>query len=206
MLNRKYGEASKNWGGVGEGFKPSVAGNTHPLGKVAVFGHSYVARLNESCPKVVDGRLLKLFWLGGATTFIIQFSHAFDRLVQYQPELTILLIGGNDIKPETQPRQLAAAIEQLAQRIEERTGGHCLILGIEKRSNPRGMSAEQFHKVRNAVNRNLRQKLVFARDRYHPMEMSTEQLTYDGVHLNQVGTEHLFEVILQMVQDYYKTH
>ena len=61
MLNRKYGKASKICGGVGEGFKPSLARNTHPLGKVAVFGHSYVALLNESRPRVINGRLLKLF-------------------------------------------------------------------------------------------------------------------------------------------------
>lgn len=203
MSASRPGDSRRGWGGVGLDFEPTKAGNVRPLRSVAVFGHSYVSRLNESRPAVVNDRLIKLFWHRGATVQSLGCSHVFDQLVHYQPELTILIIGGNDITAQTQPKELAISIENLAKAVEEKAGGHCLIVGIEKRSNPRGLTADQFIKIRNGVNRNLRQKLAFARDRYYPMEMSAEQLSYDGVHLNQVGTEQLFQLVVRLTQEHY---
>lgn len=61
--------------------------------------------------------------------------------------LPFLIIGGNNFSGNTQPRILAGEVENLARRIEESTGSHCVIICLEKLSDPRGITVEQYDKI-----------------------------------------------------------
>lgn len=54
-------------------------------------------------------------------------------LLECRPLLTFL-IKDNDISPETDLGQLAVDTEDLQKEIEQDTEGHCMIVGIEKRT------------------------------------------------------------------------
>ena len=180
-------------GGVGQNFKPSRGTYDCPINKVAIFGHSYVHRLFIEKPVIHPGIAFRKFSLPGARVDNIRNHHIFADLVNYQPDLTFLVIGGNDINSNTVPRDLAHAIQDLCQDIETQAGGRCIIIGIEKRTNPRNISEADYRRVKNAVNRWLHRQLPYAKRRFEPMAMTTEDLAWDGVHMTPAGSEKLFE-------------
>lgn len=63
-------------------------------------------------------------------------------LLQPQPALTILLIGGNDITSETFLQEVAQAIETLAQQVEDATSSLVIILTIKNRLQSWGMGCD----------------------------------------------------------------
>lgn len=108
----------------------------------------------------------------------------YQNLVLLRPAMTFLIVGVNDIRPDTVPKHLATDIEQLARYIERYTGGNVQVIGIEFRTNPQGMTTDQYNKIKNAVNMWLKHRLPWTGTRCSSMHMAKYELSDDGVHLN----------------------
>lgn len=204
---RGSNDDARRWGGVGLDFVPDKAPNEHPLRKVGIIGHSYVRRLlpTEGNRPEDEGFYLQNFHQGGARVETLKGSSAYQRLVEYHPDLIFLIIGGNDVQPDTEPRVLAEAIEALARELELDSGAHCIVVGLESRTSPWDITPAQYHKVKNGVNRRLRGQSAYMRDRYMPMCMSRESLDLDGVHLGHAGSSALRQRIKDRAAAYFKT-
>lgn len=167
-------------------FNPPAATSDLDLTRVAVFGHSYVRELEfELRPVQRDDQCFSVrkFYVSGGTVDRLGESEELKRLVLFRPHVTYLIVGGNDVRLNVSPRELATSIQTLAQGIERDTGGKVRIVGLESRTNPRGMTAEEYNKIKNSVNRIMKRSLGWTRTRYTSMNMSKDELR-DGVHLN----------------------
>ena len=199
MLRSKPNEfvVGAGWGGVG-GFVPDEAAAIQPLNKVAVLGHSYVKRLPEPSPTLARRLQFRFFPKGGAKAATIVNEPVFSELCDFQPDLTFLIIGGNDITENTVIPNLAEKIIGVAKDVEDKAGGHCLIMGIESRFALSDFT--QYNKIKNGINRYLRWKTDFSKTRYRPMEMSKEDLAADGVHLTPLGSQKLYDLIVRTAE------
>ena len=106
------------------------------------------------------------------------------RYLAYKPNLTILVIGGNDIKPASKPVEIARAIIQLGKRIELETGGKVKILTIERRPVPVGVSAISYNRQRTSINRYLKHRDEFTWGKLIFSEAQDGD-SQDGVHLRE---------------------
>lgn len=74
---------------------------------------------------------------------LIHRDPVFDLLIGRRPDLWFLMIGGNDIWADTEPKELAEQIEQLAKAIEDLSGSHCEIISLESRTWSQGSGITQ---------------------------------------------------------------
>ena len=187
-----------SYNGVGYDFQPHVAFNQHPLRNVALVGHSFVERLDTD--RQIHGGDIVFTRCGhrGATIHSIRDTPAWTRLHSFTPDLTLLILGGNDIGHGVSPRKIAEDLVSLAKEIEATTGAPCHIIGIEKRHNPRGPSYLEYNKIRNSINDRLKRKDRWARLRYHSMCVRNEDISFDGVHLHSRGQGKLVELLVSV--------
>ena len=156
--------------------------------KVAVLGHSFVRDLSLSAgiPLSYDPNKIALcrkFFVPGATVSSIQTGTVWERFLAYQPDLTFLIIGGNDITVTSQPNNIARAIIALGKKIKDLTGGEVRFISIERRPVPRNISAVRYNRQRTSINRFLKKprdnfvvgRLIFSEAKDHDSQ--------DGVHL-----------------------
>ena len=175
-------------------FQPSPATSDLDVINVALFGHSYVRHLHTDLrPITHQGRRFMFHWhfVSGGTVDKLYMSGEYQDLSLLKPAVTYLIVGGNDIRPDTVPKDLAIKIENLAKNIERDTGGKVRIIGLESRTNPRNMAADQYNKIKNSVNMWLKSRLAWSRIRYSSMHMGKYDLSNDGVHLNAEASVNL---------------
>ncbi len=194
-----FGEA----GGVGEEFVPRASGNVHPIKKVALLGHSYVSRLFVNKPIYHPDFILRKFPQPGGKVKTITEKPIWEEFLRYEPDLTVLVLGGNDIDSKTVLRQLAKEIESLVLEIEQKTGHTCLVIGIESRTRPRPpLTPVSYNKIKNAVNRWLRHILPGTKDNFTAMGMKKNEMCWDGVHLAIEGCISLFERLVVTIRNH----
>ena len=70
----------------------------------------------------------------GGRVDTIRSTDKWQALLNYKPDLIILLLGGNDIRVDMVPRDLAHSLEELVLEIEAQSGGSTLLLSIEHRT------------------------------------------------------------------------
>lgn len=173
------------------------------LKKVVLFGHSYVKYLPTDPRPVTlpdnpkEAFTVKPVYVSGGRVATVRQTEEFQFVLDYKPDVTYLIFGGNDIDKQTHPKTLAQHREQLAQEIESRTGGIVRIVGIESRTNPWYVTPEEFNKIKNSINRFLKKVFPWSKVRYSSMNMSKEELTCDGVHLNREGCQALVKRLVE---------
>ena len=175
---------------MGYGFVPDKAHNDRPIKKIALAGHSYISRLRLEQNLYAPSFIIRKFAAPGATVASFPSTQAWKDLVNYQPDVTFLILGGNDVNRETVPLHLAKGLADIALRLEAEAGGTVRVVGLEVRENPRDCSPDRFKRIRNAVNRALlRDKNI--KSRFLPMYMDPADLDFDGVHLDSAGSRKL---------------
>lgn len=76
----------------------------------------------------------------------IREDRAWEQLLVHRPQLTLLVIGGNDIMADTDMARLALDMEELTREIEK-TGGYCYIAGLEKGTEPPGINLRSIQPI-----------------------------------------------------------
>ena len=176
---------------------------TYPMRKVAIAGHSYAGRFQLEKRLYQPGNLIvRRFAKPGGTIDRFRASGAWEALVNWKPDFTFLILGGNDITDGLDVHQLVGRLADVVLEVERETGGRCHIVGIECRDNPRNISPHDFKKVKNAVNKSLR-RVYRIKGRYTPMQFYHEYLSWDGVHLDNRGSTKLLQHLLREVRRYY---
>lgn len=201
MTSRTFSTEAEG-SGVGYDVKPPPAANTELYKSVAVFGHSYAHHLFPTPHYSHRPFIFHKFAVCGGRVASIRQTQTWERLLTHNPGLTILLIGGNDISGDTEPRELAKAIETLALEIEEATGGNTFILSLENRLKPRGLTSVRYKSIKNGVNRWLRKILPAAKPRFRPVGVMDEHLGPDGVHLNEAGNQALLNRMIELAEEW----
>lgn len=172
--------------------------------RVAILGHSYVSNLEFRSPLTTVCFEIRKFGSPGAKITDITERKAWQDMLIYRPELTLLVLGGNDINQDTTPSELGRKIKDLALEVEWLTGGVCLILNIEPRLQPRDISVRCYTSMRHAVNRCLG-RLPDSKYRLRGMAIRNEDLARDGVHLNPAGNERLLRRIIEIIEKFWRT-
>ena len=180
-------------GAVGGQFQPEERRMVNR--KVAILGHSFVRNLPlpAGIPYGVGNEnvaLSRRFFLPGATIESIQQGRVWQRFLEYRPNLTFLLIGGNDITSQSQPANIARAIITLAKRVRDLTCGEVKIITIENRPAPHRISAVRYNRQRTSINRYLKHRDPFTVGRLVFAE-ATDRDSQDGVHLRDSAMEDL---------------
>ena len=193
-----------SWGAVGVDYQPHEE-ERKEYKKVAVLGHSYVRDLNLPARSNLGFTdkvaFYRKFYVPGATVASIQTGAVWERFITYKPELTFLLIGGNDITPQSSPSDIARAIIALAKRIKEEIGGEIRILTVERRPVPQGVSSIRYSHQRNFINRFLKHRDAFTKERL-VFSKAKDQDSQDGVHLRLRALDDLAHNIVQHTEGY----
>ena len=152
-----------NWGAVGKRYQPEEG---RVIERVVVLGHSFVRDLplpagnplGDNSNKII---FCRKFFVPGAAVASIQHGNVWERFVNFRPNLTFLLIGGNDITPQSLPADIAHAFIVLGKKVKEVTGCEVKIITIERRPVPCRVSALQYNKQRTSVNQFLKHRDPF---------------------------------------------
>ena len=186
--------------------------------KVALLTHSYGVTLDFTdyftitshhwiAPDILAQ--LKVFTQPGGKLATIRETEVFSNLLAYQPQMCVLLLGGNDINhKDVSTKFIAREIEDLSKFLESETGCKCLIYGLNNRTSPRGITAKAYKAKRNAINKLLKTTWSdYCKYRYVHTHLTDEHLKPDGVHLNSMGNVHLKgQILADVVKFYAKIH
>ena len=155
--------------------------------------------------RVIFHLILENLLGGGGTIPRLRKRKLWDELLEFQPDLTFLIIGENDIHQGTSARALGIAIESLCKEVEANTGGpfSCKYFGIERRSRVVGCTLDDFYKISNSVNRFLKDS-KFNAGRFESIGVKVEDLDVDGVHLKEGHIQCLFESIVALSKDHFQ--
>lgn len=170
--------------------------------KMAVLGHSYVSRLRDvyrepvetfDSPQGKRGFSVRLFGVSGGIISTIKSTEAWRGLIRYQPRITYVLLGGNDLQPSSKAPVIGQSLINLAQDIERETGGICKVLSIERRQRVRShgglFSEANFNSLSNYTNLWLARH---ARRHYISIKFSVRNLDSDEVHLKAAASARLW--------------
>ena len=189
-----------------------------PMYKVALLTHSYGVKLDFSnnfnitshhwiTPEV--HAQLRVFAQPGGKLATIRETEVVRNLLAFQPQICVLLLGGNDIdREDVSPKFIAREIEDLSKFLERETGGKCMIYGLNNRTLPRGITAKAYKAKRNSINKLLKQTWSdYCKYRYYHTHLTDDHLKRDGIHLNDMGNFHLKgQIIADVVKFYAKIH
>ena len=95
-----------------------------------------------------------------------------------------IFVGGNDVKPNSEVREIASNILQIAERFED-IGIPPIIMPLMNRDSPLGISVPKYTMIRNGINRLIRRHYQRNFQRYNVFNMENLQLKPDGVHLTR---------------------
>ena len=117
---------------------------------------------------------------GGRLNEIIHYTH------EEFPDLdaVFIFIGGNDVGPNCEVREILANILEIAQSFED-IGIPQIIMPLMNRDNPRGISVSKYTMIRNGVNRLIRRHYQRNFQRGVVFNMENLELNSDGVHLTR---------------------
>lgn len=202
MTSRTFSTGAEG-SGVGYDFKPPPAANTEPYKSVAVFGHSYAHHLFPTVHHTtaiapsfsINLQFAVAEWRVSAR---LNLGSGFSLISQGSP----FSLLEETISGDTEPRELAKAIETLALEKEEATGGNTFILSLENRLKPRGLTSVRYKSIKNGVNRWLRKILPAAKPRFRPVGVMDEHLGPDGVHLNEAGNQALLNRMIELAEEW----
>ena len=117
-------------------------------------------------------------------------SGRLDDMIHYthenHPDLdaVFIFIGGNDVGPNCEVREILANILEIAQSFED-IGIPQIIMPLMNRDNPRGISVSKYTMIRNGVNRLIRRHYQRNFQRGVVFNMENLELKSDGVHLTR---------------------
>ena len=193
----------RNWGAIGSELQKEERTVQR---KVAILGHSFVRDLPLKAGSLLAGDsnkvvLRKKFFVPGATVPSIRGGRVWDRFLNFKPDLTFLLIGGNDITTNSSPPIIARSIISLAKEIKELTTGEVKIITVERRPVPRGVTASCYNRQRTSINRYLKHRDSFAKERIVFSE-ARDGNSQDGVHLRESALCNLMNNIEWHIQKF----
>ena len=181
--------------------------NEPEVRRVAILGHSYVGRLTFGQDKrYTEGAVpyrVQRFWQSGATIESLQNTGEWTSFCEFRPHLVFLYIGGNDINAGSSVRVITARLEQIVERVEAITGisRSCQLFTLEPRTTPRFVSPEGYARIRNAVNRFMRCRRFFLRNRLVHFNIASADLV-DGVHISRTKSQQLATFITSRINEY----
>ena len=166
------------------------------LFKVALVGHSLIPR-----HLYVDRCEIRIFRAPGARTHEFGRNDALRPALDWQHDLTILYLGGNDVTPTCRVKKIADNIEKLVKTFQERCESEVAIVLLEKRyvgyeelGIPVGVrlpriSESHYKTVASAINTRLKRRLRGHKFFHHGARPFTVRLQPDGVHFNSQARE-----------------
>ena len=167
--------------------------NIHCI-KVAIFGHSYVNNLKHFYTTETNPKLqIEFFEIsGGKISAPIhrkgRWIHLHGNSItadwrRFQPDLTILMFGGNDITNETDPQNLVTAFQDLCENQQWPT--EFIITSIEPHSQvcENQVSLRNYETIKTKTNEQLASTFKRAFWNLEALWAAEESRRIDGIHL-----------------------
>ena len=120
----------------------------------------------------------------------IVYSGRLDEIIhntiEQHPDMdgVFIFVGGNDVKKNSEVREIASNILEIAERFED-IGIPPLIMPLINRDNPSGILVPKYTKIRNSINRLIRRYYQRNYKRYNVINIENLDLKPDGVHLTR---------------------
>ena len=169
------------------------------MAKIALFGDSYIARLEEFC--CGDLRVpgdVRFFGFGGMN--FDNYSDEFIKLKSFYPDAVFINLGGNSITTETKPNKLAGKLRDLVTELKENGVKRVYVAEITTRGKfrPVNLMKKCFDDQRTKMNKTLRKMygvdfIVFRDIKYH-LDYST-----DLIHYNDRGLQKFFYCVRRVL-------
>ncbi|KAK3089986.1 hypothetical protein FSP39_008242 [Pinctada imbricata] len=172
--------------------------------RIAIVGHSFVARLEESLKSdniPLDTSLglpscnVKYFGLRGATTQKLIRSNELIECENFRPDTVFIQCGGNDISPDSTVVTVVEGIRDLVDKLQTIDSVKLVIIGsLFPRAKPRYMTKETYNSEMCKINSFL-EKHYSPHSNVHFWRIRGLQnpkwniFLNDGVHLNDKATK-----------------
>ena len=153
--------------------------------KVALVGHSLIPGHLE-----VPGCDVRCFRAPGGRARSFYHDYRMSQVLDWQHHLTILYLGGNDIHPEVQPREISDNLFDIIHSIEHYCGSKVSVVLLEPRQLPlvtRGLSRHIYRTIYQAVNRRLQRLLRGYQTFQFGARPYRSNLRRDGIHWNRTA-------------------
>lgn len=162
------------------------------MAKIALFGDSYISRLEEFCKG--DLRVpgdVRFFGVGGMN--FDNYSKVFKEVKLFRPDAVFINLGGNSISTDTKSNELSEKLCELVEELKENGVKKVYVAEITTRGKfkPTNLDKKCFDGQQTKINKILRKKygddfIVFGDIKYH-RDYST-----DLVHYNDRGLQKFF--------------
>ena len=172
--------------------------------RFAVFGDSFVSRLEKSMSRTTAYRF---FGKSGMSTRR-KIDEKLCQLLEFQPDVVFMNVGGNDIRSTTSIEELVKQIKSLVAYLQSSGVRRVYVASIvERGSFPSftGLSKSKFNKIRRSVNKKLQKH--FGKDfidvggdlrypRHYDRDMVHPGLREGGMQIFRTVIERCFDACL----------
>ena len=153
--------------------------------KVAIVGHSLIPRHLE-----VPQCEVRCFRAPGGRARDFDRDPRLNQVLSWPHHITILYLGGNDVHPEVEVREITDNIQAVIAKIEEHCESRVAVVLLEPRQLPivtRGLNRSRYRTIYQAVNRRL-QRLLGRRQTFQfGAQPYRQNLRRDGIHWNRTA-------------------
>ncbi|KAK3107288.1 hypothetical protein FSP39_011166 [Pinctada imbricata] len=132
------------------------------MSRIALFGSSYIRRLDEFCGGDLGiPHTVKFFGKGGMTA---GHPHFFlkSQVLHFQPDIVFICLGGNDISATSSPCEIVRNIKTLVNELISTGVRRVLVSEVLERGDftkAPGLTKDSFDKQRKKINQMLKSKL-----------------------------------------------
>ena len=115
-----------------------------------------------------------------------RLNYILHNTLEQHPDLdgVFIFIGGNDVKQNSEVRDIAENIVEIAEGFEN-IGIPPLIMPLVNRDNPSGILVPKYRKIKNSVNRLIRRYYQSNYKKYNVINIENLELKPDGIHLTR---------------------
>ena len=159
--------------------------------KIALFGDSYISRLERFC----GGNLkipgeVRFYGIGGLN--LDNYSNTLDKLILFRPDAVFISLGGNSINSKTKPKQLATKFKTIIEKLKSNGVKQVYVAEFTERGDFRDplLDKEGFEDQRKKLNKIFRKEFrnfIVFRDIRFPSDYDI-----DLVHYNPKGKQKFF--------------
>lgn len=166
--------------------------------RVSLVGHSQIPKSLH-----VPGAEIRIFRAPGGRAASFFSDVRMSDVLQWNHDLCILWLGSNDIADGIVLSELSSTIQEIVVAIEEQCEATVCVCLVEPRlyGDFAPISAEDYKKVQNAVNKRLKRKLENQHIHFNTTAF-VEELSSDGVHWTDEGRERVENKLKTVIEGY----
>lgn len=132
------------------------------MARLAIFGDSYVSRLERYCNgNLTNSGICRFFGKAGMST-TKKFRETFEQMLRFQPDVVFINLDGNDLSASSSVEAVVNRLKRIFDQLRQSGVRQIFVASIIERGSfwaSTGLTRQKFNKIRRSINNKLRQLL-----------------------------------------------